>query len=71
MLNVIKPQYTLDKTGNPVGVFLSIEDWNAINEQLQQELPEWQKKLLDERLKAYAANPNSVIELDTFIEQEL
>ncbi|MDR0793051.1 MAG: addiction module protein [Chitinophagaceae bacterium] len=67
----IYPQYTLDNTGNPVGVFLPIEDWNAISEQLQWELPDWQKKILDERLGAYAKNPDNVIDLDTFIEEEL
>ena len=53
----VNPQYTYDNTGNPVGVFLSINDWNKITEELQIELPEWQKKLIDLRLQEYQDNP--------------
>jgi len=50
---MITPQYTYDNTGNKIGVFLAIEDWN----QLQQipgvdelsntgfTVPEWHKEL--------------------------
>ena len=52
----VNPQYTYDNTGNPVGVFLSINDWNQIAEELHIDIPEWQKKLIDLRLKEYHDN---------------
>ncbi|MFT4204329.1 MAG: addiction module protein [Chitinophagaceae bacterium] len=67
----IHPQYTFDNMGNPVGVFLPIDDWNAIAEQIHLDIPEWQKKILDERLKSYRNNPESMIDWDDFIEEKL
>lgn len=29
---MINPQYTYDNTGNKVGVFLAIEDWNELKQ---------------------------------------
>jgi hypothetical protein len=62
----VNPQYTYDDAGNPVGVFLSIMDWNKINEELQIELPEWQKKLIDLRLQEYRDNPLQMEDSDVF-----
>jgi hypothetical protein len=62
----VNPQYTYDNTGNPVGVFLSIQDWNKITEELRIELPEWQKKLIDLRLKEYKDNPLQIEDADAF-----
>lgn len=46
----VNPQFTFDKDGNAVGVFLTIEDWNAVASEIEFTLPEWQKTILDERL---------------------
>ncbi|HEY0297661.1 MAG TPA: hypothetical protein VGB84_00435 [Arachidicoccus sp.] len=46
----IHPQYTFDNLGNPVGVFLPVDDWNTITEELHLDLPEWQRKALDARV---------------------
>lgn len=62
----INPQYTYDNTGNPVGVFLSITDWNKIVEELAIEPPEWQKQLIDLRLKEYHDNPTEAEDPDAF-----
>ena len=43
----INPQYTFDNMGNPIGVFLPIEDWNTITQELQLDLPQWQKDMID------------------------
>ncbi|ANI89581.1 hypothetical protein A9P82_09930 [Arachidicoccus ginsenosidimutans] len=67
----IHPQYTFDNAGNPVGVFLPIDDWNAITEELHLDLPEWQKRLLDERVEAYRKNPEAMIDWDSFVAEEL
>jgi hypothetical protein len=62
----VNPQYTYDNTGNSIGVFLSIEDWNKITEELRIEFPEWQKKLIDLRLKEYKDNPLPMEDADAF-----
>jgi hypothetical protein len=62
----VNPQYTYDNAGNPVGVFLSITDWNKIVEELAIELPEWQKQLMDLRLQEYRDNPTSMEDTDAF-----
>lgn len=48
----IHPQFTYDKNGNAVGVFLSIEEWEEVSSELQIDLPQWQKDALDVELKA-------------------
>ena len=65
----INPQYTFDNIGNPVGVFLPIEDWNAIKLELNLDLPQWQKDMIDLRLAQYKNNPNDVLDWDTVAEQ--
>ena len=60
-------QYINDSKGNPTGVFIPIEEWLSLKEkydvleepELQSpEIPEWHKKILDERLEDYRKNPN-------------
>ncbi len=62
----VNPQYTYDNKGNPVGVFLTISDWFQITEELNLEIPEWQKKLIDIRLQEYQSNPLQMKEADEF-----
>ena len=54
----INPQFTFDKNGNPVGVFISIEEWTQLSNELHLELPQWQKDALDIELNAIEADPN-------------
>lgn len=63
-MNNINPQYTFDHSGNPVGVFLPIEEWNAITAALSFELPDWQKKMIDERLSMYKNNTADILDWD-------
>jgi hypothetical protein len=65
----INPQYTFDNMGNPVGVFLPIEDWNLIKQELQLDLPQWQKDMIDIRLAQYKNNPSDVLEWDSVAAQ--
>lgn len=58
----IEPQYTFDNFGNPIGVFLPIEDWNRILEQIHLELPQWQKDLIDIRLAEYRKHPELTLD---------
>jgi hypothetical protein len=67
----INPQFTFDSAGNTVGVFLPIEDWNVIAEELHYDIPEWQKKILDERIETCRKNPSAMIDWEVFAAEEL
>lgn len=60
----IEPQYTFDNLGNPVGVFLPIEEWKKISEYMHLDIPQWQKDLIDTRLDEYKRNPENVLDWD-------
>ena len=60
----IEPQYTFDNLGNPIGVFLPIEDWNRLSERMHLDIPQWQKDLIDLRLTEYAKNPENTLDWD-------
>lgn len=63
------PQFTYDSKGNAVGVFLPIEEWNRLKMNLTgvDELPQWQKEILDQRMMLIHQNPDSVMPLEEFI----
>lgn len=63
----INPQYTYDNNGTPLGVFLSLNDWNQLAAQCHLDIPEWQKHLLDARLKEYYSNPSQMEDADTLL----
>jgi len=66
----INPQFTFDNSGNPIGVFLPIEEWKQISGKLDIEIPEWQKeKVLKEKQKI-DSNPSLLQDWDT-IKREL
>ena len=65
----IEPQYTFDKLGNPLGVFIPIDDWNNIAEELHLELPQWRKDLIDQRLKEYHDDPANTLDWDELNKQ--
>ena len=60
----MKLQVLQDNFGNQTGVYVPIEDWILIKnnypdiESLEQELPQWEKDLIDNRLSAIEKNPN-------------
>ena len=62
----MKPQVIPDSQGNAAGVYIPMDKWNLIKtaypdvEQVDEEIPDWQKLLLDERLEKIAKNPNSI-----------
>ena len=60
----IEPQYTFDNLGNPIGVFLPIEDWNKLSEEMHLDIPQWQKDLIDLRLAEYKKDPASTLDWD-------
>jgi hypothetical protein len=56
-------QIIQDSFGKNTGVFIPIEDWVLIKnnypniETIDQEVPQWEKDIIDERLRAIALNP--------------
>lgn len=71
-------QFIHDNKGNTTGVFISIEEWQALKAkytELQKEeaenvteLAPWQKQVIDERLTDYYKNPGDVSDLDKTID---
>lgn len=72
-------QYILDNQGNTTGVFIPIEQWDALKDkyQIEQEnpsIPQWQQDEVLKRLEAYKADPSQVEDFDKAmdeIEQDL
>jgi hypothetical protein len=60
----MKLQVIHDSKGQSTGVFIPIEDWTMIKNQYPdieitvEDLPQWEKDLIDSRLEAIAENPN-------------
>jgi len=62
----INPQFTYDNQGNPLGVFLSMEDWKNLSDNVILDIPQWQKDETDRRLADYYANPDSAVDAEEF-----
>jgi hypothetical protein len=64
----MKTQNIENKDGTVVGVFVPIEDWNLMKQRFpnldssEDDLPQWQKELLDARL-ADVYNPDKILPL--------
>jgi len=63
-------QIIQDSQGKNTGVFIPIEDWALIKanypdvDNLDADIPDWQKQLLDKRLEAIVKNPDRVKPID-------
>ena len=68
-------QYVSDSTGRTTAVLVQIDDWNNLKrvhpdvDTLEEELPEWQKELLDKRHAALQQNPHIVTPLADFLSE--
>ena len=78
----MRTQVIQDFNGLPTGVFIPIQDWENIKKQypnieqldFNNDIPQWNKYILDNRLQDYLENPNDVMDFDTFcdgLEKEL
>ena len=72
-------QYIHDIQGNATGVFIPIEEWHSLKqkysglqeEELQSfEIPDWHKKILDERLEDYRKNPEKTKNFDELLKSK-
>lgn len=73
-------QYISDNKGKTTGVYIPIEEWNAlINKYKEIEtetliIPDWQKEIVQKRIADYKKNPDNVIDFNlalTNIENDL
>lgn len=64
-------QYIQDFDGATTAVIVPIEEWNKITEQCigLEELPQWQKDIVDQRLDIYNKYPERVMPVEQFFEQ--
>ncbi len=73
-------QFISDSTGKTTGVFIPIEEWNALKdkytgiEEGERNIPSWQIQEVEKRLKDYENNPEEGLNFDKIlddIEKEL
>lgn len=71
----MRTQIIQDHNGLPTGVFIPIEDWENIKksypniENLEQDLPQWEKDLIDSRLEAIAKNPERLKPIEGLLKE--
>ena len=65
------PQYTFDNNGEPVGVFIPINEWNKITEKYTdiEQVPEWEKNLIEQRLEFIGEHPDQLIPIEDFLSE--
>lgn len=62
----MKLQVLHDSDGNNSGVYIPAQEWNLIKsqypdiEEITENIPDWQKKILSSRIEAIAENPERV-----------
>jgi hypothetical protein len=61
-------QYISDSSGQTTGVFIPIEEWNALKEKFKGiedfAVQEWQINEVRERLSSYRKNPDQALDFD-------
>ncbi len=71
----MKLQVLQDNLGKPAGVFVPMEDWTLIKtnypdiENLDTDIPQWEKDIIDSRLEAIAQNPERLKPINGLIEE--
>lgn len=70
-MNIMTLQYLQDNKGATTAVVVPIEDWNRITEKYSdlEEIPQWQKKLIDSRLAHLQSHPQQVTSLEDFLSE--
>lgn len=63
-------QYISDSDGKTTGVYIPIEEWNALKNKYQGielenvTIPDWHKEETRKRLQDYKANPDQALDFD-------
>jgi hypothetical protein len=69
------PQIIQNSKGEETGVFIPIDEWNLIKEnypdieELNEEIPDWHKELLTQRLDTIKSNPDSLLPIDSLLDE--
>jgi hypothetical protein len=67
-------QYISDNKGKTTGVYIPIQEWEKLKEKfkglgdIQENIPEWHIKLVNERLEEYEKNPDSSLDFNSEID---
>ncbi len=65
-------QYITDDKGQTTGVFIPIQEWNDIKSRYQdidQDIPDWHKEIIDQRMKDHKNNPGLAIDFDLAMDE--
>ncbi len=64
-------QYLRDNNGNTTAVVVPIEEWNRFTEKYKdlEELPQWQKNIIDQRLDLIKNHPEELVPLEDFMKE--
>ena len=64
-------QYLQDNNGNTTAVVVPIEEWNRFTEKYKdlEELPQWQKNIIDQRLNLIKNHPEELVPLEGFMKE--
>lgn len=71
----MKTQKIQDDKGRITGVFIPIKEWNKIKARypeidlFDEDIPQWEKDLIDQRLERIANNPDSLIPIEQLFEE--
>lgn len=71
----MKLQVLQDNLGNEMGVYLPMEDWTLIKtnypdiETVGQDLPKWEKDLIDKRINTIQVNPERLKPIDELFDE--
>ena len=71
----MKLQVLQDNQGNQTGVYIPLEDWTLIKnnypdiETIDQDLPQWEKDLIDNRLNSIANNSKRLRPINELLEE--
>ncbi|MBC7554935.1 MAG: addiction module protein [Taibaiella sp.] len=68
-------QFVSDNSGRKTAVLIPIDEWNLLRrkhpdlEEIENDIPQWQKDILDNRMKELKANPGQVTLLEDFLKE--
>ena len=67
-------QYIANVSGEVTAVLIPINLWNELKAKLNiqtevNDIPQWHKKLLDERMASYEKNPENVLDFEQVIKE--
>jgi hypothetical protein len=64
-------QYLQDNNGNTTAVVVPIKEWNRFTEKYKdlEELPLWQKNIIDQRLDFIKNHPEDLVPLEDFMKE--